>query len=144
MRLGTPRDYLLSDLFHCFKRWIQQKFYFPMKFKLTSLVTGAADFIGSRMMDDILARSHTVIALDKLSLSGGFASNVNPKAQFVRGSILDQALIAWLPAAIFSGGQARPHGRVGEENRGAPKQEIRHVRYSKKSATEMARMEFPV
>jgi len=115
-----------------------------MKFKLTSLVTGAADFIGSHMVDSIPAHSHTVMALDDLSLSGGFADNVNPKTQFVRGSISDQAQIAWLPAAIFTGSQACPHGRAGEEYRGAPEQEIRHVRYSKKSATEMARMEFPV
>lgn len=55
-----------------------------------SLVTGAAGFIGSHVVDKLLARGHKVVALD--DLSGGFADNVNPRARFVRGSILDQAL----------------------------------------------------
>ncbi len=65
-----------------------------MELKSTSLVTGAAGFIGSHVVDELLVRGHAVTALD--DLSGGFADNVNPQAQFVQGSILDQALIARL------------------------------------------------
>jgi UDP-glucose 4-epimerase len=57
----------------------------------TSLVTGAAGFIGSHITDELLGRGHTVIALD--DLSGGFRDNVDPAALFVQGSILDNQLI---------------------------------------------------
>ena len=65
-----------------------------VKISSTSLVTGAAGFIGSHVVDELLSRDHAVVALD--DLSGGFADNVNPKARFVQGSILDQALVARL------------------------------------------------
>ena len=57
----------------------------------TTLVTGAADFIGSHVADRLVASGHRVVALD--DLSGGFRDNVNPSAEFVEGSILDVALI---------------------------------------------------
>jgi len=60
----------------------------------TTLVTGAAGFIGSHVVDEILARGHTVVALD--DLSGGFADSVNPLARFIQGSILNESLIARL------------------------------------------------
>jgi UDP-glucose 4-epimerase len=56
-----------------------------------SLVTGAAGFMGSHLVDELLRRDHKVIALD--DLSGGFRDNVNSQAMFVEGSILDRALI---------------------------------------------------
>ena len=56
-----------------------------------SLVTGAAGFMGSHVVDHVIGMGHEVIALD--DLSGGFRDNVNPKATFVEGSVVDQAVI---------------------------------------------------
>ena len=55
------------------------------------LVTGGAGFIGSHVVDECLALGHSVIVLD--DLSGGFADNVNPRAKFIEGSILDHDLL---------------------------------------------------
>lgn len=57
----------------------------------TSLVTGAAGFIGSHVANELLAMGHRVVVLD--DLSGGVRSNVPAHAQFVEGSILDHALV---------------------------------------------------
>ncbi|CAN5802503.1 SDR family oxidoreductase [soil metagenome] len=59
-----------------------------------SLVTGGAGFIGSHVTNELLLAGHTVIVLD--DLSGGFRENVNDKATFVEGSVLDHALLAEL------------------------------------------------
>lgn len=56
-----------------------------------SLVTGGAGFIGSHVTDELLRLNHRVVVLD--DLSGGFEENINPKAQFIRGSITDVDLV---------------------------------------------------
>lgn len=57
----------------------------------TCLVTGAAGFIGSHVVDELLKRQFAVIALD--DLSGGFQENVNPQATFIHASITDRKTI---------------------------------------------------
>ena len=57
-----------------------------------SLVTGAAGFIGSHVVDSLIADGHTVVAFD--DLSGGFVDNVNHQAIFIEGSCTDHAKLA--------------------------------------------------
>jgi UDP-glucose 4-epimerase len=61
---------------------------------VTSLVTGAAGFIGSHVVDSLLAEGQRVIAMD--DLSGGFVDNVNPDAIFIEASCTDHATLARL------------------------------------------------
>src|SRR2546423_11710500 len=58
----------------------------------TALVTGGAGFIGSHVADYLVEElGFEVVVLD--DLSGGFKENVNPKARFVQGSIVDHQLL---------------------------------------------------
>ncbi len=60
--------------------------------KKNALVTGGAGFMGAHVVNELLRDGDpTVVVLD--DISGGFRENVNPKATFVEGSILDVPLI---------------------------------------------------
>ncbi len=56
-----------------------------------SLVTGGAGFIGAHVTNELIKQGHKVVVLD--DLSGGFEENVHRDAVFVKGSILDHALL---------------------------------------------------
>lgn len=64
---------------------------------MSILVTGGAGFIGSHVVDCLIEARHEVFVLD--DLSGGFRDNINPKAVFYNGSILDVGLVE----SIFAG-----------------------------------------
>jgi UDP-glucose 4-epimerase len=60
----------------------------------TSLVTGGAGFIGAHVCRELLKLNHQVIVLD--DLSGGFEENIPEGVIFIKGSILDHALLKTL------------------------------------------------
>jgi len=60
----------------------------------SSLVTGGAGFIGSHVARWCLSLNQNVVVLD--DLSGGFADQVPEGAEFVRGSVTDDRLVAGL------------------------------------------------
>jgi UDP-glucose 4-epimerase len=64
--------------------------------RLTYLVTGGSGFIGSHLVEALLARGDSVIALDNLST--GRLSNLDgvrshPRLRFVHGSVLDELMV---------------------------------------------------
>ncbi len=59
-----------------------------------SLVTGGAGFIGAHLTRELLNDGHEVLVLD--DLTGGFADNVDPRAELVVGSVVDESLITKL------------------------------------------------
>jgi UDP-glucose 4-epimerase len=56
------------------------------------LVTGGAGFIGSNVVDALVARGNDVVVLDDLTT--GFRDNVNPAAELVEGDVADPACVA--------------------------------------------------
>jgi UDP-glucose 4-epimerase len=70
---------------------------------MRALVTGGAGFIGGHLSEALLEEGHEVVAVDNLST--GNSDNVahllaSPDYAFVRGSILDEALIEDLMARV--------------------------------------------
>jgi UDP-glucose 4-epimerase len=58
---------------------------------MESLVTGGAGFIGSHVVDELIRMGRKVVVLD--DLSGGFEENVNSRAEFIRGSVVNNGLV---------------------------------------------------
>jgi UDP-glucose 4-epimerase len=64
--------------------------------RLTYLVTGGSGFIGSHLVEALLARGDSVIALDNLStgrLSNLDSVKSHPQLRFVHGSVLDELVV---------------------------------------------------
>jgi UDP-glucose 4-epimerase len=55
------------------------------------LVTGGAGFIGSHIVDRLVAESHEVVVLDDLNT--GVRANVHSAARFVEGSVADEHVV---------------------------------------------------
>jgi UDP-glucose 4-epimerase len=55
------------------------------------LVTGGAGYIGSALTYLLIEQGHQVNVID--DLSNGFKDNIDPKANFVNGSILDESIL---------------------------------------------------
>lgn len=56
------------------------------------LVTGAAGFMGSHLVDSLIKLSHKTYGVD--DLSGGYLSNVNPKSHFTKLDLRDKEKVA--------------------------------------------------
>jgi dTDP-L-rhamnose 4-epimerase len=69
----------------------------------TILVTGGAGYIGSHLVDTLVARDYQVTVLDNLEpqvhRSGTWPSYANPKAHYVRGDVRDRAVFEPLVVA---------------------------------------------
>jgi UDP-glucose 4-epimerase len=70
---------------------------------MKALVTGGAGFIGSHLVDHLLAGGHQVVALDDLAtgrIQNLAAAGEHPHFRFVSGSILDRTLLEELAGPV--------------------------------------------
>lgn len=58
---------------------------------MKAIVTGAAGFIGSNLVDELIDQDFEVIGLD--NLTAGIEKNVNPRSEFHKGDIRDYELL---------------------------------------------------
>ncbi len=58
---------------------------------MRAVVTGGAGFIGSNLVDRLVGLGFDVVVLD--DLSAGYRENINPKAEFIMGSIVDEDVV---------------------------------------------------
>ena len=65
---------------------------------MDALVTGGAGFIGSHIVDALVARGDAVRVLDDLSTGQG--ENLNPAAELIEGSIVDASVVARAVAGV--------------------------------------------
>lgn len=65
---------------------------------MRALVTGGAGFIGSHLVDALVARGDEVVVLDDLST--GIKENVNPDAELIEGSVADEAAVRQAVAGV--------------------------------------------
>lgn len=59
--------------------------------KETVLITGAAGFMGSHVVDELLNLGYRVVAID--DLSGGYTQNISKEAIFIQGSVTDYSFL---------------------------------------------------
>lgn len=56
------------------------------------LITGGAGFIASHIAEDLIAKNHDVVLID--DMSAGSTKNIQPDAEFIKGSVTDRALLS--------------------------------------------------
>ncbi len=55
------------------------------------LIIGGAGFIASHIAEDLIAKNHDVVLID--DMSAGSTKNIQPDAEFIKGSVTDRALL---------------------------------------------------